>query len=102
VTAVWTKVRSDFRSSLGASIAIVLVIGLAGGVVLGAVAAGRRTKTAFPRFLATASAVVPAPVVDVAWIPAAIVVTVLQANLIAAIPARAAARTKPATVLRSE
>jgi hypothetical protein len=55
MSAVWLRVRSDFRSSLGASIAIVLIIGLAGGVVLGAIAAGRRTQTAFVRHQASAT-----------------------------------------------
>ncbi len=52
MTAVWARVRSDLRSSRGAAIATILVVGLAGGLVLGAAAAARRTQTAFPRFLA--------------------------------------------------
>jgi len=40
--------------------------------------------------------------VSVTWVMAAIGVTLLLANLIAAVPARSAARTKPAAVLRSE
>jgi hypothetical protein len=48
---------------LGAAIATVLVIGLAGGLVVGAAAAARRTQTAFPRFLAdtNSNAVLVAP-----------------------------------------
>ncbi len=52
MTAIWARVRSDLRSSWGAAIATVLVVGLAGGLVVGAAAAARRTQTAFPRFLA--------------------------------------------------
>ena len=52
MTAVWARVRSDLRSSRAATVATILVIGLAGGLVVGAAAAGRRTQTAFPRFLA--------------------------------------------------
>ena len=41
-------------------------------------------------------------VVNSAWLLSVIAITLLLANLIAAIPARTAARTKPAVVLRSE
>jgi hypothetical protein len=56
VKAVWAKVRVDLRSSLGAGLAIVLVIGVSGGAAIGAAAAARRTQTAFRRFLAASRA----------------------------------------------
>src|SRR6266550_1850057 len=56
MTAVWAKVRSDLRSSLGASIVLVLVVGVAGGMALGAAGAARRTQTTFTRFRAATNA----------------------------------------------
>jgi ABC-type antimicrobial peptide transport system permease subunit len=72
---------------------IAAVIGLPLGVVLGRV---------IWRGYATSIGVVPEPSVPVAWLMAVALVTLIVANLIAAFPARAAARTRPALVLRSE
>jgi hypothetical protein len=49
--AVWMRLRAEIRSHLAATVALVLLVGIAGGVVIGAGAGGRRTDTAFPRFL---------------------------------------------------
>jgi hypothetical protein len=74
-------------------VAVALAIGIPLGLVL-----GRWIWRAF----ADGIAVVPSAVVNGAWVLSTIAVTLLLANLIAAIPARTAARTKPAIVLRSE
>jgi ABC-type antimicrobial peptide transport system permease subunit len=67
------------------------------GVPLG-IGAGRWAWGAFAQGIA----VVPAPVLNPIWVALGLPVAVLLANLIAALPARSAARTKPAIVLRSE
>jgi ABC-type lipoprotein release transport system permease subunit len=53
VTAVALAFRAQLRVRWRSWIAIALLIGLIGGVVLGLVAAGRRTNSAFPRLLST-------------------------------------------------
>lgn len=54
--AVWARVRAEVRGSLASTVALVLLIGAASGVVIGAAAGGRRTHTAYPRFLAASHA----------------------------------------------
>ena len=44
----WTQLRHRWRSWL----AISILIGLVGGVIMAAAAAGRRTESAFPTFVA--------------------------------------------------
>jgi hypothetical protein len=73
--------------------AIALLIGLPAGI-----AAGRWAWRAF----ATQLGVLPEPAVPLTTICIAIPAALALANLIAAAPARAAARTQPATVLRTE
>ncbi len=73
--------------------AIALLIGLPVGV-----AVGRWGWTLF----ANAIGVLPVPVVDLPPLLVAIPVTLLLANLIALIPGRLAAATRPAAVFRSE
>jgi ABC-type lipoprotein release transport system permease subunit len=51
--AVWLRARAQLRGRLLASLALALLVGLAGGVVLAAVAGARRSDAALPRFLAT-------------------------------------------------
>ena len=48
---VWLRFRAEFRARWVASLAVALLVGLAGGVTLAAVAGGRRTDTAFHRLL---------------------------------------------------
>ena len=50
--AVWLRARAQLRGRLWASLLLVLLAGLAGGVVLAALAGARRSETALPRFLA--------------------------------------------------
>lgn len=51
MAAVWLRARSQLRHHWPATVALALVIGLAGGVVLAAVAGARRTQAAFPAFV---------------------------------------------------
>jgi len=62
VTVVWVRALVELRGRRSSAIAIALLIGLLGGVVLASAAGARRTDTAYPRFLAahpTGDAVVP-------------------------------------------
>ena len=72
-------------AGLAQPLVLVLITGLMGALVLVSLAGARRTDTAVPRFLA--------------WSGPAVL---LLANAVAAIPARTAARTRPAVVLRTE
>ncbi len=48
--ARWLIVRSEFRQRWRSWLALVVLVGLVGGLVLAFTAAGRRTASAFPRF----------------------------------------------------
>src|SRR5947207_2064896 len=50
------RLRAEIRSHLAATVALVLLVGIAGGVVIAAGAGARRTDTAFPRFLEASNA----------------------------------------------
>jgi hypothetical protein len=50
---VWYRFRSTFGDRWGGYLAVVLLVGLVGGLALGAVAAARRTQAAFPAYLAS-------------------------------------------------
>ena len=50
--AVWLRARAQLRGRLLASLLLALLVGLAGGVVLAAVAGARRSDAALPQFLA--------------------------------------------------
>ena len=52
MSAVWIVVRAEFRSRWRSWLALVLLVAVVGGIVLGGIAAGRRTASAFPRFVA--------------------------------------------------
>jgi hypothetical protein len=52
VTAVWMRLRSELRSDWRAWLGLALLIALAGGVALAAVAGARRTSSAYPRLVA--------------------------------------------------
>jgi ABC-type lipoprotein release transport system permease subunit len=89
-------VRHQVRAAIAWQASTVALLALGLGIPLGVVA-GRALWTALAHDLGVvAQPVVPSVVLAI--IPAAIVL----ANLIAAVPARAAARTRPAVVLRSE
>ena len=51
MAAIWMRVRGQLRARWSQTIAMTLLIGLLGGVVLTAAAGARRTDTAYPRFL---------------------------------------------------
>jgi hypothetical protein len=72
---------------------LALLVGLPLGV-----AAGRTTWG----LVATSLGLDVAPILPVAWLTAVALIAILAANLIAAVPARSAARTRPAEVLRDE
>jgi hypothetical protein len=54
--AVWMRARAELRSRWRATVVLMLLVGLAAGVVMSAALGARRTQTAFPRFLKTAHA----------------------------------------------
>jgi hypothetical protein len=47
------RVRSTFRSRWSGYLSLILMIGLVGGLAIGAVAAARRTQSSFPTYLAS-------------------------------------------------
>ncbi|HEX9313206.1 MAG TPA: hypothetical protein VGA30_10365, partial [Actinomycetota bacterium] len=49
--AVLMRLRTELRLHLTATIALIVLVGVAGGVVIASAAGARRTDTAFPRFL---------------------------------------------------
>jgi hypothetical protein len=51
--AVWLRARAQLRGRLWASLLLVLLTGLTGGIVLAALAGAHRSDAALPRFLAT-------------------------------------------------
>src|SRR5438067_1820008 len=52
VAAVWMAARAQLRRRWGATVALALLVGLAGGVVIAAVAGASRTESAMKRFVA--------------------------------------------------
>ena len=52
MAAVWARARSELRRHRRATVLLTVLVGLAGGVVLAAVAGSRRTDSAMDRFLA--------------------------------------------------
>jgi hypothetical protein len=49
----WYRLRATFRARRAGYLSIVLLVGLAGGIAMGSVAAARRTQSSYPRFLAS-------------------------------------------------
>ncbi len=49
----WYRFRATFARRWGSYLALVLVIGLVGGLGMGAIAAARRTQSSFSTFLAS-------------------------------------------------
>jgi ABC-type lipoprotein release transport system permease subunit len=54
MAAVWMRARSQLRHHWAATVGLAVVVGLAGGIVLAAVAAAGRTDAAFPAFVEAA------------------------------------------------
>lgn len=52
VTAVWIAARAQLRRRWGATVALILLVGLTGGVVIAAIAGASRTDSAMKRFVA--------------------------------------------------
>src|SRR5205809_7049997 len=51
MTAIWMRSRAELRTRLGSIVALSIIVGLIGGVVIAAAAGARRTLTAYPRLL---------------------------------------------------
>jgi len=90
-------VRSQVQATVAVQATVLMVGALVLGVPLG-LAAGRWTWRVF----ADGLGIVPAPIVPLAVVLGIAPVAVLVANLIAAVPGRAAARLQPATALQAE
>ncbi|MGZ4127509.1 MAG: ABC transporter permease [Actinomycetota bacterium] len=90
-------VRRQIRAAIAWQVTTLLVVALAIGIPVG-IAAGRWSWTTF----ANQVGFVPESVVR--WLPVVVTIpaAIVFGNLIAMLPARAAARTKPAMVLRTE
>jgi FtsX-like permease family len=56
VSLAWYRLRSTFRRRWTGYLALVLLVGLVGGVAMGAIAGARRTQSAFPAYLTTTDA----------------------------------------------
>src|SRR5947208_17109333 len=50
------RAKGELRSRLGSILALAVIVGVIGGVVIAAAAGARRTETAYPRFLASENA----------------------------------------------
>jgi hypothetical protein len=115
--AIFMRARAGLATGIRSLVALTLILGVAGGVVLFTAAGARRTDTAYSRLVVwarTADSVVSSggcgfSRVDldrVAGLPqvetSARVYQVGFANILAAIPGWIAARIHPAIVLRSE
>ena len=90
-------VGSQVRAAVAWQATTLVLLALLVGIPLG-IAAGRWSWTTFTNQLGY----VPEPSVGLAPVLLTIPAALLLGNLIAALPARAAARTKPAMVLRAE
>lgn len=51
----WYRFRATFNGRRGGYLTLVLLVGLVGGLAMGAVAAARRTQSSFPAYLASTS-----------------------------------------------
>ena len=49
----WYRFRATLARRWGGYVALVLLIGVIGGIAMGSIAAGRRTQSSFPKFLAS-------------------------------------------------
>lgn len=57
MTAIWVRLRAELRSRWRSWLALALLAGIAGGIVMAAAAAARRTDSAYPRFIRAQRAV---------------------------------------------
>jgi len=96
------RFRATFGRRWGGYLALVLLIGLVGGLAMGAVAGARRTQSSFPVLFAHELSVVPAPSVPVMTVVLIAVGALAFGNVVAGLPARIAARTQTALLLRAE
>src|SRR5207302_7083940 len=56
MSAIWMRATKELRSRLAGVLALAVIVGVIGGVVIAAAAGARRTETAYPRFLAAKNA----------------------------------------------
>jgi hypothetical protein len=56
LTVAWYRFGATFRRRWGGYLAIVLLVGLVGGIAMGSIAAARRTQSSYPAFLASTNA----------------------------------------------
>jgi FtsX-like permease family len=56
VSLAWYRFRATFRRRWTGYLSVVLLVGLVGGVAMGAIAGARRTQSAFPAYLAATDA----------------------------------------------
>jgi ABC-type antimicrobial peptide transport system permease subunit len=116
MTAVYVRSIKELRAHWRAFTALVLLAGLPGGVALASAIGASRTDTVVDRLVAktrppdsrwmergrSVRGVRPPAVVPVAQFGIVVAGSLAVAALIAVWPARAAARTEPALVLRAE
>jgi ABC-type lipoprotein release transport system permease subunit len=71
VNSVWLRARAELRSGWRRSLALALMMGLAGGAVIGAAVGARRTHSAYERFLVAQRSmdVVASPAIGYSGIP---------------------------------
>src|SRR5205823_2295710 len=61
------RFRVTYRRRRGAYLALIMLVGLLGGIALGSIAAGRRTQSSFPAFVASVNLPAPAAARLLGW-----------------------------------
>jgi ABC-type lipoprotein release transport system permease subunit len=100
VSAVWLRATAQLRGRARATVLLAALVGLAGGMVLAAVAGARRTDAALPRFIAYDNAVDAEVVSDVGTQPRLDPLG-REVRAVAALPEVAAATRATAIILSS-
>jgi hypothetical protein len=100
VSAVWLRATAQLRGRVGATVLLAVLVGLAGGMVLAAVAGARRTDAALPRFIAYDNTVDAEVVSDVGTQPRLDPLG-REVRAVAALPEVAAATRATAIILSS-